>query len=121
MLTSAKTYKLLIISCLFFIFGVSQLGYSNSSPVSHFTIDFELVNGLIVVEATINSKKGSYILDTGFSFLAVEGDPTRPSMTMATTEFNISASEVKVENFEFGRIKEIWIKSINLSIEILMA
>jgi len=108
MLTSAKTYKLLIISCLLFIFGVSPLVYSNSSPASHFTIDFELVNGLILVEATINSKKGSYILDTGFSFLAVEGDPKRPSMTMATTEFNMSASE-------------IWIKSINLSIEILMA
>jgi len=98
------TYKLIIvIISLLMIDSFSAL--AESKPVNSFSINFELVNGLILLEATVDHKKGKYILDTGCSFIAVDGIADEQQIELSSTEFTETASETNLAVFELGSIK----------------
>ncbi len=84
---------------------------------SNFSIDFELSNGLIIIEASIDSKKGSYILDTGCSFLAIHGQVQSNDIQLISSEFRTGAQEVEVDYFQFGNITERQIEAVQFDMK----
>lgn len=94
-----------------------QLLVAHNKPSENFSIDFELINGLIVIEASVNSKKGNFILDTGCSFLAVAGKHSNGSIDLVTTDFQVKASEVNIDKFELGLIQEIGVQAVQFNMD----
>lgn len=105
-----STYQHL--SSLFILFLMSQVALfgsgtptkSTSGIIESFAINFDLVNGLIVLEASVDHIKGKYILDTGCSFIAVDGPQGKGDIELSSTEFAETASETSLANFELGNI-----------------
>lgn len=110
-------YKTLIYSILCVIICTAQTLSASDVIKSNFSIDFELSNGLIIIEASIDSKKGSYILDTGCSFLAIHGQVQSNDIQLISSEFRTGAQEVEVDYFQFGNITERQIEAVQFDMK----
>ena len=49
-------------------------GLSASSNKGNFSIPFELINGLTIIEAEIDGVHGKYLLDTGSDGIIIDGE-----------------------------------------------
>jgi len=71
----------------------------------------------MIIEASIDSKKGSYILDTGCSFLAIHGQVQTNDIQLVSSEFGTSAQEIEVNHFQFGNISEQHIDAVQFDMK----
>ncbi len=111
MVQRKSTYYILIISVL--LNSLWSTLAANNTPVDNFSVDFTLVNGLIILEATVNSKKGNYILDTGCSFIALNEESNQEGdIYIESSDFNARASSTEIQEFTFGNIKKEQLKAV---------
>ncbi len=68
------------------------------------TLQFELVDGLILVQASRDGRPGSYILDTGAPHLMINQKVDRVDFQLWTVNGNMNSSEVDISTFEYGSI-----------------
>ncbi len=92
---------------------------ANGEAISHsITIPFDLENGLIIIEASINEEKGSFILDTGSDALVINGSSSSESnIALSTVHGEVNVGEIEVSSLEIGSIRHNNVKAFlsNLS------
>lgn len=110
-------YKILIYSVLCSIFCTIQALNASDAVKYNFSIDFELSNGLMIIEASIDAKKGNYILDTGCSFLAIHGQVQTRDAMLISSEFETSAQEIEVNQFQLGNITEQHVEAVRFDMK----
>ena len=111
MVQSKSTYYILIISVL--LNSLWSTLAANNTPVDNFSVDFTLVNGLIILEASVDSKKGNYILDTGCSFIALNEDAHQEGdIFIESSDFDAHASATEIQEFTFGNIKKEQLQAV---------
>ena len=67
-------------------------------------VSFELIDGLIVVEASIDGTLGNYILDTGSPILVLNRMVEDREFEIWTPQGSSSGRDIEVENFRFGMV-----------------
>lgn len=96
--------------------GSASVSWNESAPG---VLDFQLVDGMILLEASIDGVEGCFILDTGSPGLVVNQVPERSSsqLTAYGPTGAIPVSEVLVRSFELGGLTYQWLNglAINLS------
>lgn len=81
-----------------------------NSPNSEFSTtftSFELVNGLPVVQAELNGRKGNYIIDTGAPGIVINAKNRKTTKTVSggSLNSNFEIEEVKIEAFQWENIQ----------------
>ena len=87
--------------------------------ISFATIDipFEVINGLIVVEAKIDGTKGKYVVDSGSNGILLNNKTQNSNISYQTLSTTLEGSETKIESFVVGdfKIDELFGFSTDLS------
>ena len=65
-------------------------------------IPFTMVNGLIVLEASIDGVEGSFILDTGADALFLDGNPENTNQEILTPGGSVNVSSVQLDKIQIG-------------------
>lgn len=68
------------------------------------TLDFELVDGLIVVQASCEGLEGNYILDTGAPQLLINQKVRSGDVDLWTTRGQQKGSSIEIASFAYGAI-----------------
>lgn len=91
---------LVIFKRLFFLFvlnAISSLLYANIA------VPFELINGLIVVEAEVNGEVGNYIIDSGSNgILLNENGRANSEIYYQTLTSTLTGSKKEIKSFRVG-------------------
>lgn len=68
---------------------------------------FELVGGMIFIEANVNGRVGNFILDTGAPGIILNDVPTKTSEELQAGGIagNINIGQIKIDDFSWGNIK----------------
>lgn len=69
------------------------------------SIPFEMINGLIVVEAEINGQLGNYIVDSGANGLLLNGNSSHSDVSYQTLNSTLEGSEAIIESFKIGEFE----------------
>jgi len=69
-------------------------------------IPFQLVDGLIVVEATVNQEKGQYIFDTGSPYLIINGSVDSKDSEISSLDYEHFAEDIVVHDFSLANISK---------------
>lgn len=79
---------------------------------------FELIGGMIFIEANVNGKDGTFILDTGAPGLILNEKPLKKSEDLVAGGINgtVEIGEVAIQNFAWGIINLSNIKGYSLDI-----
>lgn len=67
-------------------------------------IPFQMIHGLIIVEAEYNEVKGNFIVDTGSSDVILDQQQNRASVIMKTLDKEYELGEVNIKNLRVGSI-----------------
>jgi len=84
------------IFCFFLFCLLTNSSYANIS------VPFELINGLIIVEAEINGTAGNYIIDSGSNGILLNGSIEASEVSFQTLNSILEGSETKIESFKVG-------------------
>jgi AcrR family transcriptional regulator len=85
--------------------------FSNSEDLK--PNSFEMVNGIIFVEAYLNGQAGTYIIDTGSPVLLLNNsDLSGKAITVSSATGDQSIREVDVSSFKWAGLKKINIKEL---------
>ena len=80
---------------------------ADGSPYFNSTIvPFKMIEGMMLVEATMNNQLGNYIIDTGAPTLIVNGQPTQSTTQGRGISQGLVTSEMKVQAFEWSGIEK---------------
>lgn len=79
---------------------------------------FELIGGMIFIEATVNGKSGNFILDTGAPGIILNDVPTKTSDEIMASGIGgqLNIGEVNIHRFEWGIINLTKIQGYTLDI-----
>jgi len=105
----SKTYIslfLLFFACLSVSIAATDLitlkeGDTNED-IKSTTVSFELVQGLIIIEATVTGYSGNYILDTGASSILVNKKVTEPEFYMTYINGDLPAESMSASDISIG-------------------
>lgn len=90
--------------------------HSSKSADSH-KIPIEIIRGMIYLEAEINGRRGSFILDTGAPTLIVNQAKAKGQQANALSlNSGIQVVETKVRSFKIGRIKKRNLEALALDL-----
>lgn len=75
--------------------------------LTHFThasisVPFELINGLIIIQAEVNGTSGSYIIDSGSNGILLNGKSASSDVSYQTLSSTMEGSETKINSFKVG-------------------
>ena len=70
------------------------------------TINFELVDGLILIKASVDGTEGDFIFDTGAANTLLNKKVVDGEFTLWTANGELSSKELSLDNFEFGIINK---------------
>ena len=68
-------------------------------------VPFELINGLIVIEAEINGEIGNYILDSGSNGILLNSKSEKSDISYQTLSGVVEGSETKISSLKLGDFK----------------
>ena len=89
--------------------------FSNSEDLK--PNSFEMVNGIIFVEAYLNGQAGTYIIDTGSPVLLLNNsDLSGKAITVSSATGDQSIREVDVSSFKWAGLKKNNIKAWNIDL-----
>ena len=69
------------------------------------TVPFEMVNGLILVEAEMNGVVGNYIVDSGSNGILLNGTGKKSDISYQTLSSTLEGSETRIESFKVGEFE----------------
>ncbi len=96
-----NTYiKSLITFCLFLLVGMPTQGWA--SPDEDITIPFQMINGLIILQAEVDGVEAAYLLDTGADAVLIDGESSNANQTLMTTTGDVKMSSRTIANFKIG-------------------
>lgn len=100
-----------------FDLDINNVSRNNENVAEMLTTPFELIDGMIVVEAEMNQQKGHFILDTGAPLMIVNA-PTSHTGNVEAKGISEAflVNEVKIESFEWAGIKEAELDAIAMDI-----
>jgi len=81
---------------LVFCFLMTGLSFANIS------VPFELVNGLIIIEAEINGTIGNYVVDSGSNGILLNGHSNLSDVSYQTLTSTLEGRETIIESFKVG-------------------
>jgi len=81
--------------------GITEL-YSTENTAEYMHVPFTEINGLIVVEATINDEKGNYIFDTGANEIILNGKDFHNSEVFDTPTGSTTAATKSIKKITVG-------------------
>ena len=84
---------------------VGVLGLFWNNAFANITVPFELVNGLIIVQAEMNGKIGNYIVDSGSNGILLNGSSEDSDVSYQTLSSTLEGSEMKIESFRVGEFE----------------
>lgn len=79
-------------------------------------IPFELVRGMIVMQAQIDQQPGHFILDTGAPLMVINEDPVTPSKLAASFKQKIIVGETVIKDFNWAGTEEKKLDALVLDI-----
>lgn len=97
----------------------SELSKETPEVINHRSenvIPFELIRGMIVMQASINDQPGHFILDTGAPLMVVNETPETPSRIAASFKEEIEVGETIINNFDWAGIEEKKLNALVLDI-----
>ncbi len=95
----------------------SSTPFEKSYPLESFSTPFELVRGLIIVEAEINGESGNFILDTGSPMMILNGVPSDQSSKQANTlNGDLMGEWKKINVFTWAGIKKFNLDALSMDI-----
>jgi len=78
---------------------VDESPYLNSTVVP-----FKMIEGMMLVEATMNNQQGNYIIDTGAPTLVINQQPTHSTTQGRGISQGLTTAEMQVKTFEWSGI-----------------
>lgn len=81
--------------------GITEL-YSTENTAEYMHVPFTEINGLIVVEATINDEKGNYIFDTGANDIILNGKELYNTEVFDTPTGSTTAATKSIKKITVG-------------------
>ena len=79
---------------------VDESPYLNS-----IVMPFKMIEGMMLVEATMNNVQGNYIIDTGAPTLVINGQPTQSTTQGRGISQGLVTAEMKVQAFKWAGIE----------------
>ncbi|MEM9824499.1 MAG: retropepsin-like aspartic protease [Bacteroidota bacterium] len=92
-----ESISIVLFCCL--IGGLPNLLANNTTDI---VIPFKKVNGLIILQAEVDGKKGNYLLDTGANAILIDGESEPDGKAVATVHGEVAMSSRKIEQFKVG-------------------
>ncbi len=86
---------------LFLLFCFGLIAKAGATVVS---VPFEIKDGLILIDASINGERGAYIFDTGSADILINSGNHNGSIEMITTKGIVSAKEIDITTIEIGEL-----------------
>ncbi|PHN06514.1 aspartyl protease family protein [Flavilitoribacter nigricans] len=83
---------------------------------SEHLIPFELVRGMIVMQASIEQQPGHFILDTGAPLMVINDEPKVPSRLAASFKQEIQVGETIIQDFDWAGVEERKLDALVLDI-----
>ena len=92
-------------------FMIMTSSYANTS------IPFELINGIIIIEAEIDGKLGNYIVDSGSNGILLNAESIESNINYQTLTTTMEGSETVIRSFKVGEfeVRELSAFSTDLS------
>lgn len=95
----------------------SNIPSDKPNPIEPHSTPFELVRGLIIVQAEINGESGNFILDTGSPMMILNGTPSCESSTQANTlNGDLMGEWQKINVFAWAGIKKFNLDALSMDI-----
>ena len=85
--------------CLFVVCLMTNVLHANIS------VPFDLINGLIIIEAEVNGSMGSYIVDSGSNGILLNGSSKKSDVSYQSLSSTIEGSETKIRTFKVGNFE----------------
>ena len=98
--------KILFVS--FFVFSFSAICSGSPTPHSNRVetevrvVSFDLVEGFVLITATIDGIEGRYILDTGSRYIMINRDIKTSSIDLTSLGRELQAEEIEIGTFRIG-------------------
>lgn len=93
-----------------FLFLLSALSFSvlasNGADDSRVSIPFQVINGLIIVEAEIDNEIGNYIFDTGAEELILNKEASSGKTMFSSINGEIATEEVNINLLKIGNLTQ---------------
>lgn len=98
--------KITSILIVFFLsFTTLQSSDSEKYGLSKYSIlQFELVNGLLLLDLELNNESGTYIFDTGLDGIIINGAVNKSDQIFETLGGPIETEEIKLNHFKIGNL-----------------
>lgn len=96
---------------------IMTLTFLSNAIIANTIVPFELINGLIIIEAEINGELGNYILDSGSNGILLNNNISKSDISYQTLSGVLEGSETKISSLKLGDFesKELLGFSTNLS------
>ena len=108
---------LLFISSISINLGHAKTNTVHASGMGANTSKFELIRGIIVVQAEIEGKYENFILDTGSPMMILNENPSSPDAFQANTlQGEISGEWKKIDQFAWAGVRKFDIKALTMDI-----
>ena len=78
------------------------LTFLSNVLVANTIVPFELINGLIIIEAEINGELGNYILDSGSNGILLNNYVSKSDVSYQTLSGVVEGSETKISSLKLG-------------------
>ena len=113
-----KLWILLALSLSMFIqTGQANTDHAPSGNLGTSTSSFELVRGIIVVQAEIEGEYENFILDTGSPMMILNENPTSSKAFQANTlQGEISGEWKKIDQFAWAGVRKFDLKALSMDI-----
>ncbi len=78
------------------------LTFLSNALIANTIVPFELISGLIIIEAEINGELGSYILDSGSNGILINSSSSKSDVSYQTLSGIVEGSETKISSLKLG-------------------
>jgi len=86
----------------------SSYGKTNTPDDHHVNsfshLYFELKNGLMIIDASVNDVRGKYIFDTGLEGIILDGEAQKTDQIFATIIGSVNAQKVNIKQIKIGNL-----------------
>lgn len=116
-----KRFSLYRVWLIILVLITTTMAYS--APKGAYSIPFDYVNGLIVIEAEVDGIDGNYILDTGSSDILINDTENKSSSSVFSTpsEDAVSAGEKIIKNLLIGGLHKTNIPAYTVDLSAIEA
>lgn len=91
------------------------------SDIGEVIIPFQVVNGLIIIEAEVDDRAGKYVFDTGAEEMILNSKVSNSNSVFASINGDISTEEVDINILKIGNLTQKKLKAYSADLESLQS